>query len=86
MEEKSTATTEKPSYEQLERELAGIKSMNTQLIAQLQQVNLGNLFKRLDYLFKVLETKDAFTNSEFVTKCAKEIEGHLTLNEEGEGE
>ena len=46
---------EKPSYEQLEREVAGLKSMNNQLIMQLQQMNMGNLCKRLDYLFKVLE-------------------------------
>lgn len=71
---------EKPSYEQLEREVAGLKSMNNQLIMQLQQMNMGNLFKRLDYLFKVLETAPSL-NPEFVAQCAKEIEMHMTPTE-----
>lgn len=79
---------EKPSYEQLEREVAGLKSMNNQLIMQLQQMNMGNLFKRLDYLFKVLEVAPKLStdvlNPEFVTQCAKEIEMHMTPTESAE--
>ena len=82
MEEKKVQV-EKPSYEQLEREVTGLKSMNNQLIMQLQQMNMGNLFKRLDYLFKVVEFKDAF-NSSFYKKCIEEIEGYMTLPEVSE--
>lgn len=83
MEEKNEKVqAEKPSYEQLEREVAGLKGMNNQLIMQLQQMNMGNLFKRLDYLFKVLEVAPKFPadvfSPEFVTQCAKEIEVHMT--------
>lgn len=78
----------KPSYEQLERDIAGLKSMNNQLIMQLQQMNMGNLFKRLDYLFKVLEVAPKLPtnvlNPEFVTQCAKEIEMHMTPSESSE--
>lgn len=77
MEEKEKVQAEKPSYEQLEREVAGLKSMNNQLIMQLQQVNMGNLFKRLDYLFKVVELREAF-NADFAKRCADEIEEHMT--------
>ena len=78
MEEKNVTTqAEKPTYEQLEREVAGLRGMNNQLIAQLQQMNMGNLFKRLDYLFKVVESKDAF-NPEFVDRCTEEIMFHMT--------
>lgn len=79
MEEKNEkkVQAERPSYEQLEREVAGLKGMNNQLIMQLQQMNMGNLFKRLDYLFKVVEFKEAF-DADFVTKCTREIEGHMT--------
>lgn len=78
MEEKNEKVqAEKPSYEQLEREVAGLKGMNNQLIMQLQQMNIGNLFKRLDYLFKVVEFREAF-NADFATRCAEEIEGHMT--------
>lgn len=41
MEEKvSKAQSDKPSYEQLEKEINGLKSMNNQLIMQLQQINM----------------------------------------------
>lgn len=81
MEEKvSKAQSDKPSYEQLEKEINGLKSMNNQLIMQLQQINMQNLFKRLDYLFNVLEFKGSFS-VEFVDKCSKEIENYLTLPE-----
>lgn len=79
---------EKPSYEQLEREVAGLKSMNNQLIMQLQQMNMGNLFKRLDYLFKVLEVAPKLPEDvlslEFMAQCAKEIEAHMTPPEPAE--
>ena len=79
-EKKEKVQAEKPSYEQLEREVAGLKGMNNQLIMQLQQMNMGNLLKRLDYLFKVVEFREAF-NPDFATKCAEEIEGHMTPSE-----
>ena len=60
MEEKEKVQAEKPSYEQLERDIAGLKSMNNQLLMQLQQINMSNLFKRLDYLFKVVEFREVF--------------------------
>lgn len=71
---------EKPTYEQLEGEIIGLKSMNSQLIMQLQQMNMQNLFKRLDYLFRVIENREAF-NIEFTSRCSKEIEDYLTLPE-----
>lgn len=81
--EETKVKQEKPSYEDLERELVGLRGLNNQLLMQLQQANMGNLFKRLDYLFKVVEFEESFT-AEFATKCAKEIEEHLTLPEPSE--
>ena len=80
MEEKEKVQAEKLSYEQLERDIAGLKSMNNQLLMQLQQINMSNLFKRLDYLFKVVEFREVF-NADFAKRCADEIEGHITLPE-----
>lgn len=81
MEEKEKVQAEKPNYEQLEKEVAGLKSMNNQLIMQLQQMNMGNLFKRLDYLFKVVEFREAFS-ANFAKRCADEIEELVTPSEE----
>lgn len=84
MEEKSTkkgfTPAEKPTYEQLEQQVESLKSMSNQLIAQIQQLNIGNLFKRLDYLFKVVENNKVFT-PEFTKKCVEEIENYLTVPE-----
>lgn len=80
MEEKGKVQAEKPNYEQLEKEVAGLKSMNNQLIMQLQQMNMGNLFKRLDYLFKVVEFREAFS-ANFAKRCADEIEELVTPSE-----
>lgn len=77
MEEKEKVQAEKPNYEQLEKEVAGLKSMNNQLIMQLQQMNMGNLFKRLDYLFKVVQFREAFS-ANFAKRCADEIEELVT--------
>ena len=53
-----------------------------QVYAKLQEANMNNLFKRLDFLFKVLETEQMFQLG-FVQKCADEIKSILTIPEEG---
>lgn len=68
----------KMSYEQLEDVAHQLSEQVRQLYAKLQESNLGNMFKRLDYLFKVIENAHAF-NAEFISKCASEIESLMTL-------
>lgn len=77
---KDTAVKEnaKMSYEQLENVAHQLSEQVRQLYAKLQESNLENMFKRLDYLFKVIENTYAF-NEEFVSKCTSEIESLMTL-------
>ena len=77
---KDTAVKEnaKMSYEQLEDVAHQLSEQVRQLYANLQESNLGNMFKRLDYLFKVIENAHAF-NVEFISKCTSEIESLMTL-------
>lgn len=77
---KDTAVKEnaKMSYEQLENVAHQLSEQVRQLYAKLQESNLENMFKRLDYLFKVIENAYAF-NEEFVSKCISEIESLMTL-------
>lgn len=77
---KDTAVKEnaKMSYEQLENVAHQLSEQVRQLYAKLQESNLENMFKRLDYLFKVIENAHAF-NEEFVSKCISEIESLMTL-------
>lgn len=75
-------TKEKLSYEQLEEVARQMESQLRQVYAKLQDSNMSNLFKRLDFLFKVLETEHMFPLA-FVQTCADEIKSILTIQEEG---
>ena len=50
---------EKMSYEQLENVAHQLSEQSRQLYAKLQEANMANMFKRLDYLFKVVENAHA---------------------------
>ena len=64
---------QKYSYEELNQICGELYQQNQTLARQLRQMDMGNMFKRLDYLFLVVGNKDAF-NSAFVDACIKEIE------------
>ena len=87
MEENKTKTVEmktekkKFSYEELNDIASQLSRQNQQLYAQLQRVNMTNAFRRLDYLFKVVENGALFT-PEFLDNCTSEIEESLTIKEE----
>lgn len=71
----------KLSYEELENVAHQLSEQSRQLYAKLQQVELEKVYKRLDYLFKVMEFP-TFFNDSFVEACAKEIEEIMTISEE----
>ena len=87
MEENKAKTVEmkteqkKLSYEELNDIASQLSQQNQQLYAQLQRVNMTNAFRRLDYLFKVVENGALFT-PEFLDNCISEIEESLTIKEE----
>ena len=74
---------EKLSYEQLEQVAHQLSEQTRQLYSQLQQSNMTNMFKRLDYLFKVVENGHMF-KQDFLEKCIAEIEEIMTVPEETE--
>lgn len=76
MEEKEVVKAE-PTIEQYKQAVEALKSQNTQLIYQLQNANMANLFKRLDYLFKVVENAAMF-DEVFVEQCIAEIKDLMT--------
>ena len=67
----TTNMENKLSYEELE-------NIANNLYARLQSAEMSNIFKRLDYLFKVVKYSGAFTPA-FVEKCVAEIEEVITL-------
>lgn len=74
---------EKMSYEQLENVAHQLSEQNRQLFAKLQELNMVNIFKRLDYLFKVVENGHMF-KQDFLEKCIAEIESLMTVSEQEE--
>ena len=76
----------KLTYEELEAAMYNLTEKlnkaykdNQYLVNQLNGIN--NTFTRLNYLFKVLENSQHF-NSDFIIKCAEEIENTITVPEE----
>ena len=80
---KETERPEKMSYEQLEQIAHQLSEQARQLYSQLQKSNMTNMFKRLDYLFKVVENGHMF-KQDFLEKCITEIEEIMTVPEETE--
>lgn len=78
MEKPEVKENEKMSYEQLENVAHQLSEQVKQLYAKLQEANLENMFKRLDYLFRVVENAHSFS-VDFVNKCTSEIESLMTL-------
>lgn len=74
---------EKMSYEQLENVAHQLSEQNRQLFAKLQELNMANMFKRLDYLFKVIEIGHMF-KQDFLEKCIAEIESLITIPKQEE--
>lgn len=94
MEKKlETNAPKKLSYEQLENACQQLSVQNQELVKQrnqlvnaLNQANLGNLYKKLDYLFKVIEdNKDCiYLSEEFKINCGKEIETLMAAPEDSQ--
>ena len=73
------------SYDELKNVAGQLSQQNQQLNMMLQQANMTNMFKRMDYLFKILELKDCF-DTEFVITCSDEIKELMTPRVENEEE
>lgn len=69
------------TYEELENIAGNLSSQVQQLTARLQEANMFNVFKRLDYCFKVIENANAF-NHDFVNTIVTEVEAAMTIKEE----
>ena len=72
---------EKMSYEELENIAHQLSEQSRVLMQKLQEANMGNMFKRLDYLFKIIEFEYIFDRN-FIDKCVKEIQDMISIPEE----
>ena len=76
-----TKEVKKLSYEELEKVAHGLNNQCQTLYKELQNANMLNTFKRLDYLFKVVENINEFPQ-EFTKHCIEEVVNIMTVPEE----
>lgn len=69
------------SYDELKSMCTQLSEQTRQLYGKLQEANLFNMFKRLEFLFKVVENFAVF-DDEFSKACIKEIQDMMSLKEE----
>lgn len=67
----------KATYEELNNYCVQLLQQNQRLTAQVRQMDVSNMLRRLDYLFKVVENEGCF-DGDFVEGCVSEIKGALT--------
>lgn len=85
------AVPKRLSYEELENachqlsaQAQQLNAQNQQLRAALNEANLANLYKRLDYLFEVINRDNIYLPTSFKKKCASEIEELMATPEQTE--
>lgn len=72
------------TYAELNNYCVQLSEQNRQLIARLREAEAAGFFRRMDYLFRVVENPGGFDHG-FVTECADEIRQALfTPAQEGE--
>lgn len=81
----------KLSYEELENvchqlsaQAQQLNAQNQQLRKMIEEANLTNLYKRLDYLFAVIDKDNAYLSHNFKVQCAVEIENLMATPEQEE--
>lgn len=80
---KEVPKQKKLSYEELENYLHQLSEQSRVLMQRLQEANMTNMFKRLDYLFKVLELENVeLFPEDFVQECIDEIISSIRIPKE----
>lgn len=80
--EPKAVSSQRLTYEQLNDACNQLFQQNQQMRKAIEELNMANMFKRLDYLFKVVENAGTFKDSDFLNSCMDEIKETLTLQPE----
>lgn len=84
---------EKMSYEQLENvahqmseQSRNLYTQNQQLAKKLEECNLQNFFRRLEYLWTIINSDTKYITEEFKIKCGNEFMEMMTVPEQQESD
>ena len=79
---------EKMTYEQLENvahqmseQGRNLYAKNQQLAKALEESNMNNFFKKMDYLWAIIHSESVYITEEFKIKCGKEFMEMLSTEE-----
>lgn len=79
---------EKMTYEQLENvahqmseQSRNLYAKNQQLAKALEESNMNNFFKKMDYLWAIIHSESVYITEEFKIKCGKEFMEMLSTEE-----
>ena len=79
----------KLSYEELENvahqmseQSRSLYAKNQQLAKALEENNMNNYFKRLDYLWAIIHSESVYLTEDFKIECGKEFMEMMTSKEE----
>lgn len=84
-ENKVTAKQEKLSYDELNQVSQQLFQENKMLRTKVQELSVEAFYKRIDYMFKVVELASVFSE-EFVERTIQEIETVMKAEEEQKAE
>lgn len=86
MGEKEVKEKKELTYDELKNVAGQLQQQNKFLIEQLQKNEYADLHKRIEYLFKVLEHKNTFANTDscFVDEVISELISILKIDKQPE--
>ena len=86
MGEKEVKEKKELTYDELKNVAGQLQQQNKFLIEQLQKNEYADLHKRIEYLFKVLEHKNTFANTDnnFVDEVISELISILKIEKQPE--
>ena len=86
MGEKKEGVKKELTYDELKNVAGQLQQQNKFLIEQLQKNEYADLHKRIEYLFKVLEHKNTFANTDrsFVDEVISELISILKIDKQPE--
>ena len=84
MGEKKEGVKKELTYDELKNVAGQLQQQNKFLIEQLQKNEYADLHKRIEYLFKVLEHKNTFANTDngFVDEVISELISILKIEKQ----
>lgn len=83
MEKNIKEKNTEPTYEQLKYFVDQLATQNRALREQVMHLSNEASYKRMDYLFKVIEYNEMFSG-DFISKCISEIQEALTIENDTE--